>query len=114
MYFSRRLRSRGPSRSTRGPVLDEQAPVAAEETLRRLTAAIGDRGVPVHTAVHEGEITSEIGRTARELGADLIVLGTHDRSGLARLALGSVTGAYRHYAVTHDYRSQTEANARHG
>jgi nucleotide-binding universal stress UspA family protein len=39
----------------------------------------------------------EIARTARRIGADMIVVGTHGRTGLARLALGS--GAERVMAL---------------
>jgi nucleotide-binding universal stress UspA family protein len=38
-----------------------------------------------------GSVTSEIVRIARELPADLIVMGTHGRSGFQRLMLGSAT-----------------------
>lgn len=38
-----------------------------------------------------GDPATEIVRFASEFGCDLIVMGTHGRSGLAHLALGSVT-----------------------
>ncbi len=38
----------------------------------------------------EGEPAEEILRVAREAGCDLIVLGTHGRTGLRRLLMGSV------------------------
>ena len=47
--------------------------------------------VPVDTVVVEGSVTKEITRLARELPADLLVMGTHGRSGFDRLLLGSVT-----------------------
>ena len=47
--------------------------------------------VPVETLVVEGSVTGEITRLARELPADLLVMGTHGRSGFDRLLLGSVT-----------------------
>jgi nucleotide-binding universal stress UspA family protein len=38
----------------------------------------------------EGDAVTEILGTARAVGADLIVMGTHGRTGLARLLMGSV------------------------
>jgi nucleotide-binding universal stress UspA family protein len=40
--------------------------------------------------VEDVTAASGIVETAKELGADLIVLGSHGRSGIARLMLGSV------------------------
>jgi len=49
-------------------------------------------GVPaLDTEVANGEVTREILRFANDLPADLIVIGTHGRSGFERLMLGSVT-----------------------
>jgi len=47
-----------------------------------------DRGAPVE--VVGGDASVVIARRARELGADLIVMGTHGRTGLPRLLMGSV------------------------
>lgn len=47
--------------------------------------------VPLTPVVVEGSITGELVRLARELPADLLVMGTHGRSGFDRLMLGSVT-----------------------
>ena len=49
----------------------------------------GDR--PMATAVVQGNVTGEILRVAHELPADLLVMGTHGRSGFDRLMLGSIT-----------------------
>lgn len=48
-------------------------------------------GVPVETLITEGSIWREIVAQAERLPADLVVLGTHGRSGFERLVLGSVT-----------------------
>lgn len=48
-------------------------------------------GCPVDTLVTEGSPVPEIVRQAGALHADLVVLGTHGRSGFERLVLGSVT-----------------------
>jgi len=50
-------------------------------------------GVPIETAIREGDACVEIREAVREAGADLVVMGTHGRSGFKRLALGSVTEA---------------------
>jgi nucleotide-binding universal stress UspA family protein len=48
------------------------------------------QGVKITTGVCEGMPYVEIVEAADELGADLIVMGTHGRTGLAHLLLGSV------------------------
>ena len=55
-----------------------------------VTGASAD--VPVDAMVVEGSITAEIVRVAEELNVDLLVMGTHGRSGFDRLLLGSITG----------------------
>ncbi len=48
------------------------------------------RDVKITTGVCEGIPYVEIKEAADELGADMIVMGTHGRTGLAHLLLGSV------------------------
>jgi nucleotide-binding universal stress UspA family protein len=47
--------------------------------------------VEVEYRLAEGDPADEVLRAARELGCDLIVMGTHGRSGLSRWFMGSVT-----------------------
>jgi universal stress protein A len=47
-------------------------------------------GLRVERRFEEGDPPAEILRVADEIGADLIVLGTHGRTGLGRLLMGSV------------------------
>jgi nucleotide-binding universal stress UspA family protein len=68
---------------------EDSARRVAERELQRLQLRIGD-AVAVDTAVVAGAPVAEILRHA-EGGFDLIVMGTHGRSGLRRLLLGSVT-----------------------
>jgi nucleotide-binding universal stress UspA family protein len=58
------------------------------EQLRELYPA--DPVVRVEPLVKDGDPVEEILDTAREVGCDLIVLGTHGRTGLGRLVFGSV------------------------
>jgi len=58
--------------------------------IRRLAQLMRGRRVPYRLRVAEGDPTVHILRTARECGADLIVLGTNARGGIARFMLGTV------------------------
>lgn len=60
---------------------------------RKLFESIADAGIPVETRLEEGEPSREILRVAEEVGCDLIVMGTHGRTGLGRLLMGSVAEA---------------------
>jgi nucleotide-binding universal stress UspA family protein len=53
-------------------------------------AYVDDRATDVEYHTREGDAADEIIRTADEIGSDLIVMGTHGRTGLGRLAAGSV------------------------
>lgn len=75
-----------------GPVLIPER--TREDLLSRLDRfaepAVG-AGVAVRRTLREGDPASLILEVAEEVGADLIVMGTHGRAGLERLILGSVT-----------------------
>ncbi len=58
------------------------------EELNRLRAP--DAQIRVQHRLEEGDAATEILRVAQETGCDLIVLGTHGRTGLGRLLMGSV------------------------
>jgi nucleotide-binding universal stress UspA family protein len=49
-----------------------------------------DSGIPVSHVFLEGDPATEIVSYARDSGTDLIVMGTHGRTGLERLLMGSV------------------------
>lgn len=49
-----------------------------------------DAAVQRETRLAEGELASEILRAAQEIGCDLIVMGTHGRTGLKHLLMGSI------------------------
>lgn len=62
----------------------------AQRRLAPLVARAKRAGVRARAAVLEGIPFEEIVRESRRRRADLIVMGTHGRSGMARLFLGSV------------------------
>jgi nucleotide-binding universal stress UspA family protein len=62
----------------------------AQRKLDALTAAAKKAGVRARTALLEGVAWEELVRLARGRKASLIVMGTHGRTGLARMFLGSV------------------------
>lgn len=55
-------------------------------------------GVPIRTLVLEGDAASCVVETAVSEQADLIIMGTHGRSGVSRFLLGSVTQKVWHQA----------------
>jgi nucleotide-binding universal stress UspA family protein len=67
---------------------------ASVDLERRMAAwrseAAERNGGPVHSAVRIGNAAAEILRFAREEATDLVVLGTHGRTGFEHLVLGSV------------------------
>jgi nucleotide-binding universal stress UspA family protein len=63
---------------------------AAEQGLAELVATARAAGVEATSRTRYGSTAREICEQARDLGTDLIVLGTHGRSGLSRALLGSV------------------------
>jgi nucleotide-binding universal stress UspA family protein len=63
---------------------------AAQKALNTAASTYRDRPVTIATLLRQGVPWEEITAAASELGADLIVIGTHGRHGLARALLGSV------------------------
>ena len=62
----------------------------SEETLEARAAQLRQSGIKTSWRVQMGAPYEEIVRTAEEEHADMIVMGTHGRSGLNRALLGSV------------------------
>ena len=78
------------------PHLKERAPLEDPQTCRETLEGLckrldgADLKYTVEARLKFGESAVEVLRTADETGCDLIVLGTHGRSGLGRLLMGSV------------------------
>jgi len=64
---------------------------AARKELDRYSAENVPSEVPLRTMVVEDTAAAAIVRTAEEIDADVIVMGTHGRGGFNRFLLGSVT-----------------------
>jgi len=62
----------------------------AEAIVREMLAQANARGLPLEGRVTVGVPDDAIVRLARELEADLLLLGSHGRTGFTRLLLGSV------------------------
>lgn len=78
------------------PPGDEAARAAAARELGLFLEERTPRGSAVEPRVRTGPAVHEIVAEAREWGADLLVLGTHGRTGLTGFLLGSVaTGVLR-------------------
>lgn len=60
------------------------------EARRNLSQMLVPEGILLERRLEQGNPAEEIVRLADEVGADLIVLGSHGRSGITRLLMGSV------------------------
>jgi nucleotide-binding universal stress UspA family protein len=61
------------------------------EALKAAEEGAKKNSLVYNSFIREGHAGDEIVRLAEEIGADLIVLGSHGKSGIDRLLLGSVT-----------------------
>jgi nucleotide-binding universal stress UspA family protein len=70
----------------------------AQGYLEGVARGLRERGLTAEVEAAEGLAAATIARVARERGAGLIAMGTHGRSGLGRLVLGSVATTTLHQA----------------
>ena len=72
----------------------ERAYVAdAEQQLTSELATVTEPGVTIEQRIVQGRPATALCKTAQDLGAALIVIGSHGRTGLERLFIGSVAEA---------------------
>jgi nucleotide-binding universal stress UspA family protein len=72
------------------PELLQEVERSIASELDRLTVRIAARGVQVSHATSMGPTHTEIVRKAETIKADLVVMGTHGRSGISHALMGSV------------------------
>lgn len=70
-------------------------PEPNQEALRQMLANVkpSDPSVPYEHRLVIGDPATEIVEAAKQVGADMIVMSTHGRTGLGRLLMGSVAEA---------------------
>ncbi|MCK4270740.1 MAG: universal stress protein [Methanogenium sp.] len=72
-----------------------------KNTIDECQKLAGEAGIKVIPHIRQGHAGNEIIETAEEIDADLIILGSHGKSELDRILLGSVTGhVVRHSGIT--------------
>ena len=82
----------GPENVTFGEATSQLEPASyrhrLEEDLRQ--RVLVPAGVSVEYILAAGDVIQEIEHTAQKHGCDLIVMGTHGRTGLSHLVMGSI------------------------
>lgn len=73
-----------------GEMLDSGARSELLADLDRLAESLRHAGISVRTLICEGKPARELVRLAHTHQADMLVMGTHGRTGVGRLVLGSV------------------------
>lgn len=71
-------------------LLIEEQRKAAQAQLEQLAQKLSGQGAKVQTLLKSGSPAQVIADTAKRIKADLIVMATHGRTGLAHVLLGSV------------------------
>jgi nucleotide-binding universal stress UspA family protein len=69
--------------------------IASQQFLDKSKLHLGDK--TIQTMVKEGELSESILKSAKELKADIIVMGSHSRRRLDEIIMGSVTEKVLHH-----------------
>jgi nucleotide-binding universal stress UspA family protein len=72
-------------------IVHERLRESADRAVARATDRLDAAGVPHTSSVHDGGAHRTILAQAGERDADMVVMGTHGRTGVGRVLLGSVT-----------------------
>lgn len=70
-----------------------QAESQAKQQLQEIAGSFVRDGIEIATKIYHGSASEGIIFVADEIGADLIIMGSHGRTGVKRLLLGSVARA---------------------
>ena len=76
----------------------ESARKWVSDELEKMVARARERGLKVRTVMSTGVPHQEIVELATNERADIVIMGTHGRSGLSRMLLGSVAERVIHFA----------------
>ena len=73
----------------------------AESAMKKVTGELALQGLKAEIVIKDGHPAEKILETATEIGADMIVVGSHGRHGAKRLFLGSVSSKIVEHATCH-------------
>ena len=96
------LHASEPGRAVAEPLTDEEsgAPIrAVTKSIASLVTEAKSRSVHAEGVVRDGPPAELLWRLAREVGAELVVVGTRGLGGTARLLLGSVSSRVVEHAT---------------
>jgi nucleotide-binding universal stress UspA family protein len=78
------------------PQIDTRPEVESKKYLDRIKKHLGDD--TIQTLVAEGDFANEILKVAKEMNADVIVLGSHSKRWMDEILMGSVTEKVLHHS----------------
>lgn len=87
-----------PKLAEAGKNLEDAQVAEAQSHLEEVTAQSNAKGLSLSSTIGHGEAAQVLIDTATQTAADLIVTGTHGRTGFRRLRLGSVAESVAHSA----------------
>jgi nucleotide-binding universal stress UspA family protein len=85
-----------PSADTAAELIEEQRK-ASKQLVSHAEKDLGNAGITTRSRVLDGDPRETIVQTAKDEGIDLVLVGSHGRSGLTKLLMGSVAS----HIVTH-------------